>query len=674
MSADVRNQLGAMPLLQYALMELWKFCIPNESAEPCLTWAGYEAIGGVRGALQRRADSLYVGLTASNQILLRDLVMELVQVGELGEVSRRRAQREELWALAPKEQVDRLLEQLTVERFLVVDGQTVEVAHEALLSEAPQIRAWIEENRENLRLRDRFERDCREWQEQERSPVYLLNPGKLAAVEDWIATTNPNLSEVESEFVGESVRKRDRETQAQLEQERRLREAAEARVKAERQKTRIAVISGISLAVLAAVAGLSAIWAQAETRNAQISEVKALTATAEALDAAPNQLGALVATVKALKEIRRSRMQVPEALQKIISQTHEYNRLEGHTLSAIDADFSSSGNIIGSTSVDRTVRLWRKNGQPIKANFPDCENGVWGIDISSKDQLVVTGCIDGVVRVFDIEGNLKQELKPLGWKAGILNFNVVKVRFSFDDSMIVSAHRDGQVRLWRVSDGKLLKTFPHLERVYGVDFSPKADLIVSGSWDKSVKVWKISDAKPFDGKRFDGKPLHEFRHKDRVHEVTFDLSGDRVASASWDETVRIWSVKTGEELSKLVHKYDVYGISFSPDGKTIASGSTDRVIRLWDVDSEKLINQFKGHTAPINAVNFSPDGKLLVSTSDDWTVRIWSLTVAQGSSAEANDLLQSSCNWLQSYLRYNLKVKESERQVCDNILYEKSKE
>lgn len=91
-AADVINRPGALPILQYALKELWRVCIEEpESPQPLLTRKGYEEIGGVKGALDKRATILYQSLTTIDQAFARCLFMELVQIGEAGEVTRRRA-------------------------------------------------------------------------------------------------------------------------------------------------------------------------------------------------------------------------------------------------------------------------------------------------------------------------------------------------------------------------------------------------------------------------------------------------------------------------------------------------------------------------------------------------------------------------------------------------------
>ncbi|MBD2727461.1 caspase family protein [Nostoc sp. FACHB-892] len=165
-AADVINRPGALPILQYALKELWRVCIEEpESPEPLLTRKGYEEIGGVKGALDKRATILYQSLTTIDQAFARRLFMELVQLGESEEVTRRRASWDRLEAISDSpQQLQRVVGLLagSQQRLIITDKTTVEVAHEALLSEWKLLNSWIAENIENIRLSRSLDEDCQE--------------------------------------------------------------------------------------------------------------------------------------------------------------------------------------------------------------------------------------------------------------------------------------------------------------------------------------------------------------------------------------------------------------------------------------------------------------------------------------------------------------------------------
>jgi WD40 repeat protein len=111
-----------------------------------------------------------------------------------------------------------------------------------------------------------------------------------------------------------------------------------------------------------------------------------------------------------------------------------------------------------------------------------------------------------------------------------------------------------------------------------------------------------------------------------MNDVTFSPDGKLLASAGWDNKVRLWDVDSGEERGEpLIHTDIVLGVAFSPEGKLLASASDGETVRLWEVESRQPLGQpLTGHTNLVSDVAFSPDGKLLASAGD-MTVRLWDL-------------------------------------------------
>jgi WD40 repeat protein len=195
-------------------------------------------------------------------------------------------------------------------------------------------------------------------------------------------------------------------------------------------------------------------------------------------------------------------------------------------------------------------------------------------------------------------------------------YTVNSVAFSPDGNLIASASTDATIRLWRVSDGVLLRTLTgHTSDVYSVAFSPDGNLIASASWDRTVRLWRVSD----------GVLLRTLTgHTSYVTSVAFSPDGSLIASGSVDSTVRLWRVSDGAQLITLRgHTFDVYSVAFSPDGNLIASASLDRTIRLWSVSDGVLLRTLIGHTDTVYSVAFSPDGNLIASGSRDDTIRLW---------------------------------------------------
>jgi eukaryotic-like serine/threonine-protein kinase len=159
----------------------------------------------------------------------------------------------------------------------------------------------------------------------------------------------------------------------------------------------------------------------------------------------------------------------------------------------------------------------------------------------------------------------------------------------------------------------------HTGNVVSVTFSPDGKRLASASHDNTVKVW---DAQT-------GKVIFTLEgHVGQVYCVSFSPDGESLASASADGTVKVWDAQTGKEKFTLEgHTGQVYCVSFSPNSKHLASGSHDKTVKVWDVQTGKVALTLEGHTAQIMSVSFSPDGKRLASAGydNDMTVKLWDL-------------------------------------------------
>jgi WD40 repeat protein/energy-coupling factor transporter ATP-binding protein EcfA2 len=696
---DVKNQPGALPLLQYALSELWRvFCLQDSSSEPLLTWKDYEKIGGVKGALNNRSTLLYRSLSTDNQAFVRRLFMELVQVSEGQEVTRRRATWEELETVTDSpEQLQQVVGLLAdqQQRLIITDANTVEVAHEALLSEWTLLRSWIEENRESLRLRRRLEAECREWQEKyHKSDEALLTGARLAAIAEWVEKTQPKLLPLEEEFLRKSLEKRDREIKAELEQERQLREAAEARAiaqaekaKAEKQRTQLAIGAGVVGVVLVTFFGLIQI------QFAKISEANTLIASAETFKRNNYQLEALMECVKALNLLRQvylDKRDLLEKIQTLIYGVQERNRLEYHTAEVFGVSFRPDGKMIasGSGRADKTIKIWSTEGKLLKT-LPGHKDGTWSVRYSRKGKVLASTGLDGTVKIWNAEtAELQHTFR--GHQKG--EEGAYDISFSPGDSLLASSGRDGAVRIWRIDKGQEQEIadldateFVQGEyknrgfyRVFGVDFHPKKKekIAYAGDLDGSVKIWDWQSKNP---PKLIGKHENTF-----ITLVRFSPDGAWLASSGRDGTIKIWRTEDGALIGEIKgHKKSVYGLAFhpNPNTKIMASASEDETIKVWQID--KVIESFnanrkpledasvtlQGHTASLNRLEFSPDGQFIVSGSDDRTVRIWQWQTNSNikETAQLKKLLDESCNALRNYLDNSKNISQKYRIICPKL-------
>ena len=189
--STMNYQAGALPLLQYALTELF-----DRREGRVLTNEAYQQIGGAVGALANRADEIFSSLTDEAQELAHQMFMRLVTLGEGAEDTRRRASQEELLSLTENtDLMEEIIDQFALYRLLSLDHDpetrqpTVEVAHEAILREWDRLRVWLNESRDDIRQERAISRKAQEWQEHNFDTGSLLRGAPLKQAEEWQKTT-----------------------------------------------------------------------------------------------------------------------------------------------------------------------------------------------------------------------------------------------------------------------------------------------------------------------------------------------------------------------------------------------------------------------------------------------------------------------------------------------------
>jgi WD40 repeat protein len=126
-----------------------------------------------------------------------------------------------------------------------------------------------------------------------------------------------------------------------------------------------------------------------------------------------------------------------------------------------------------------------------------------------------------------------------------------------------------------------------------------------------------------------GRPIVLEGHSKDVVSLAFSPAGDLLASASWDKSVRVWSIGERRSVLTLPHPESMGAVAFSPDGSWLATGGDDGRVRLFSVPGGKRVRQLYGKTDPVTSVAFSPDGKLVAAGGTDKKLHVWSL--ADGS-------------------------------------------
>lgn len=248
--SDTVDRPGALPLLQHTLAELFDRRIDGE-----LSLDAYRALGGLRGALSRRAEDAFAGLDEERQQAARQVFLRLVRLGEGARDARRRTPLRELTALDldPVALSDLLVRfdrdrLITFDRDPISGDATVEVAHEALLTEWERLAGWIGHHRVDLRRHGWLAARVGEWEASGRRPEDLLSGSRLDEYEAWGRETDLRLTTGERAYLEASLERRRAEEAERADQEQRQRRLER------RARVRLLGLAG-AVALLIAAAG-----------------------------------------------------------------------------------------------------------------------------------------------------------------------------------------------------------------------------------------------------------------------------------------------------------------------------------------------------------------------------------------------------------------------------------
>ncbi|MBD2576110.1 WD40 repeat domain-containing protein [Oscillatoria sp. FACHB-1406] len=592
---DVENQPGNLPLLEFALTELW-----NKRTGKQLTHQIYEAIGQVEGALARHADEKYGNLTDEEKEKVRRIFIQLVRPGEGAEDTRRIAMKAELG-----EQSWSLVKQLADARLVVTSRnatsqETVEVVHEALIRNWGELRAWMNTNRDFRAWQERLRAAKGQWEATNRDSGSLLRGAALAEAEEKLKERPEDLLD-EQEFIEQSIQEGNRLKQ----------------IEAARRKRDIRTAWGVAVGSLVAVvisAGLG-LTAWNQKNQSELNQAESLGRYSLSLWNENKQLETFVPAIKAGKILQSQHKTNPEimkALEAVLVQGRERNRLEGHSDVVISISFSPDGKTLASGSSDNTIKLWNiETGKEIRALNGHSES-VISISFSPDGKTLASGSRDKTIKLWNIEtGTVIRTLNGH-------NSPVISVSFSPDGKTLASSSDDQTIKLWNIETGTVIRTLNgHNSPVSSISFSLDGKTLASGSSDNTIKLWNIET----------GKEIRALNgHSESVISISFSPDGKTLASGSDDKTIKLWNIETGTVIRTLNgHSGTVSSVSFSPDGKTLASGNTDKTIKLWNIETGKEIRTLIGHSGTVSSVSFSPDGKTLASSSDDKTIKLWNI-------------------------------------------------
>ena len=579
-TSDMTGQPAALPLLQHALTEMF-----DNRVSGTIATSSYIELGGVSGAVARRADALHDELDAARQQVTRELFLRLASVHEGTANTRRRAPITEVTAAAGHG-ARSVLDAFGRHRLLSFDQDpqtrepTVEIAHEALLTSWGRLRDWLDESRSAVLAQRRLAEAAAEWSAQSEDPQLALSGPRLRNYEGWLDNPPVRLTEREHAFLAASHDT----SMAELESERR-------RV---RRLRRLVGVAGVAFLIATVAAGV-AIWQQNRAADAtdkaeaqaEIAEAQTIAATQSAELADLERMRAQAAATVELNTPLAALLAVEsynidpsppsaDALNKVLvgaggRRASMSGRYANSALGA-DGTFVAMG--------ENAVDVWDLETRTLRHSLP-LDNGL-GFALSPNGQLVaVTGA--AATRIFSTEsGNVLAQLP--GTHGGMQFLPAGGVQFSPTGTELAALTNDfdpttaNTLEFWDVTDPArpvLVEERVQSENVDSFDWSPAGEtyLTTSGTgaafWDRETGelLWSFTPELAGDSQARSRTRL--FRTDGSAVVVAFvlqDLSGSQ-----------LFTLDTRD------------GTLLHPP----TEGGSIRAMTWWDEDAEQVVGTFQ---------------------------------------------------------------------------------
>ncbi|MCP4416732.1 MAG: protein kinase, partial [Chloroflexi bacterium] len=670
--ADVETQPGALPLLQYALTELFE-----RRQGAAMTLAAYKEIGGIAGAISRRAEELYANLDDSGQAATRQLFLRLITLGEgVGDTNespdtRRRIPLTELEQLDfgfrnadfgvnqsafrnPHSAIEMYghYRLLTFDRDPITRSPTVEVAHESLLHAWPRLRGWLDESRADVRQQRLLGSAAAEWLAAERDGGFLLYGARLEQFSGWAENSTVALTYQEQDFLAASQAARQQRQAAEDARRQRELETAQQLVKTERQRAdeqskanrrlrgRAFLLTAALLiaAILAVLANSASRRANENALAAQSSAELATTREAEALTEAEQR-----ATAEAVAVQEREEAQAQE-------RQAQARGLAGAAVSNMQVDPELSV-LLALQAIETTYDV----------------DGTWAPE-----------AVDSLHHAIRSASRLQNILIHSG---GAVN----GVLYSPDGSLLAAttllADQEVMTTVWNVETGQELFTLP----TSIANFSEDSKRLITWRVSESSVIWEVWDtvsaekvqtipvfvddiwvtfggAHSNDWQYFalryphgvvkvllmetNEQILHLAEHTDMLGEIRFSPDSRYLATTSRDGTAKIWRVPIDgddpqgniESILTMEHADAVDVLAFSADSRYLATASRDFTAVIWDLTASLVAGEpvalftfpLIGHTEPVKRISFNADGSQLAVLSQDGLVKVWDTTTGEG--------------------------------------------
>ncbi|GGU98183.1 hypothetical protein GCM10010260_37950 [Streptomyces filipinensis] len=654
--ADREFAGGTLPLLAYALWLTWG-CREGST----LTLAGYGATGGIWDAITQQADLTYDALTPDARRAAKLMLLRMVRISESTEDTRRRLDLTDLLGQRPPDEAAAIAaarDALAGARLITVDGDSAQIAHEALLRAWDRLRGWIDTSRAGLLVQQRLLDAAESWARDGRDPSGLYRGSQLELARGQFGDTGDpdgQLGELAAEFFAASVR-------------------------ADRRRRRIRTGTVVTLTLLLVASLLATGFAVQGRREAQRQQRSAV---AEALVRDADSARSNDPRLALQLGIAADRLDhTPATTANLLSSlfTPYARTLTGHSAAVVGAAFAPGGRTLATASEDGTVILWdtsvpqhaKELGRPLRG--PDY--GVFTVAFSPDGRVLAAGGGDRTghaVQLWDVSspGRPRRLGEPLTGPG-----NVHTLDFTPDGRTLAAGAADGKVWLWDTGDpGHIHPVGPPLTAqnsdVASMAVRPDGHVLVTGSLDNTATLWDITD------RAHPRRLKNPVSHAGGVSALGFTPDGRTLVVGGGDGKVDLWNagdpsrpawvgqIPAGDAPVKALlvfrHQIDVAladhyttvweiskpaaprmtassitgasnwtgAVAFAPHGTLLATGSADNTVILWQSEADNgsvpLLSRVGGDPSGVQTMALRPDGRAAATGAGNGKVTLWDL-------------------------------------------------
>jgi len=583
---DVAGEPGGLPLLSTALLELWQ---GREGSQ--LTRAAYERTDGVRGAISRLAEETFGALDDKQQQIARNVLTRLVDESAAGGVERRRVEAAELELLG--DDARRVVGLLTDGRLLSVESGTVEVAHEALLREWPRLQAWIQEDRDGLRIQRNVNAAAREWVRLGRDDGALYRGGRLTEALAWQAANEPALNAAEREFLtaAEANRRRDAVTR--------------------RRRLTLAFCSATIVLVAIGVAVLGSISHRREsTLQRDIAASHVLAERAAGLQDNDPGLSRMVALAA---YDRHPTDQAETAVREATLADRAAAILPAQHGDLWAVTPSPDGRLAATAGAGGLVQVFDVRRRRPVSTIREHRGDAVAAAFSPNNRHIATGGEDGVVAIADVDGRNRRTLLMIPKVPGLIgNGGANSIEFSPDGSSLVVGGRDGTVRLIDIATQRSRILGRHPGEVRRVHFDRSGKRVLSAAFDHTARIWNVTGGRPV-----------ALRHAGAINsDAALSPDGARVATVDGRGYLRISETQTGRVLITRRISRSLLSVRYSRNGRQLVTAGNDGIVRVLEARGAVVLQRLTGHRGGVIDAGFAAGGTI-VSGGGDGDLRIW---------------------------------------------------